>query len=239
MSGSNANRRAGIATLTIDGAAYDVAGEAEYMASPIDRTSLKGQSGVQGFSEMPQVPFISATIRDNGSLSTAALNALTSSTLVLNQANGKTVYGDGMWQVGEIEVNTQEGTFGLRFRRLQRHRADHLMENAMGEAKNILLDTPVEFKAGKYAELKLREFTVGEWDVAEAQGSPTPVFAKLISLVSAWPEEAVNELSWTQFDEATAFLGNPQPHIQGSALLNRLGCSDRIQRENLRDARAA
>ena len=77
----------------------------------------------------------------------------------------------------------------------------------MSQTITISLGTPVEFKAGKYPDLNLREFTVGEWAVAEAQSNPTPIFIKLISLVSAWPEEAVSELPWTQFDEATAFLG--------------------------------
>ncbi|HET6606745.1 MAG TPA: phage tail tube protein [Rhodopila sp.] len=115
MSGSNANRRAGIATLSIDGSAYDVVSDAEYMAAPIRRETLVGQSGVQGYSEMPQAQYISATIRDNGSLSTGSLNALTSSTLVLSLANGKTVYGDNMWNTEFEAVNTQEGTFSIRF----------------------------------------------------------------------------------------------------------------------------
>jgi len=77
----------------------------------------------------------------------------------------------------------------------------------MSMAKTIFLDDPVEFKGGKYAELSLREFTVGQWALAEEKGNPTAVFMHLISLVSEWPNEVVGELPWTKFDEATVFLG--------------------------------
>jgi len=115
MSGSTTNRKAGIATLSIDGSAYDVVSELSYMAATVKRETLIGQSGIQGYSEMPQAPYISAVIRDNGSLETGGLNKLTSSTLVLQLANGKTVYGDGMWNTDFEEVNTQEATFRVRF----------------------------------------------------------------------------------------------------------------------------
>ena len=115
MSGSMVNRKAGIATLSIDGAAYDVVSDAEYMTSLVHRETLIGQSGVQGYSEMPQAPYISATIRDNGSLTVGAINALTASTLVMTLANGKVVYGDGMWNTECEAVNTQEGTFAIKF----------------------------------------------------------------------------------------------------------------------------
>lgn len=115
MSGSNVNRKAGIATLTIDGVAYDVVSNLSYNAAAVKRETLVGQSGVQGYSEMPTAQYIQATIRDNGSLETGSLNKLTNSTLVLQLANGKTVYGDGMWNTDFDEVDTQEGTFKVRF----------------------------------------------------------------------------------------------------------------------------
>lgn len=73
--------------------------------------------------------------------------------------------------------------------------------------KTTLLDAPIEFNGGKYGELKLHEFTVGQWTVSEAASNPTAIFTKLISAVSEWPEEAVSELPWTKFDQSVAFLG--------------------------------
>jgi hypothetical protein len=115
MSGSTSNRRAGIATLSIDGNAYDVVSDAAYCVNTVERETLKGQSGVQGYSEMPAAPYIGATIRDAGNLTVASFNAMTSSSLVLTLANGKVVYGDSMWCTQSEEVKTQEGTFSIKF----------------------------------------------------------------------------------------------------------------------------
>ncbi|WP_298281259.1 phage tail tube protein [Acidocella sp.] len=114
MSGTQ-NRRAGIAYLSIDGSNYDVVSDAEYFANSVKRESLTGQSGVQGYSEMPVTGYISATIRDAGSLTVASFNAMTSSSLVLTLANGKRVYGDGMWCTEVEAVKTQEATFSVKF----------------------------------------------------------------------------------------------------------------------------
>lgn len=115
MSGSTQNRRAGIATLSIDGNSYDVVSDATYFANTVKRETLAGQSGVQGYSEMPVAGYIGATIRDSGGLTVASFNAMTSSSLVLTLANGKVVYGDGMWNTESEEVKTQEGTFSIKF----------------------------------------------------------------------------------------------------------------------------
>lgn len=115
MASNNTNRKAGIATLTVDGAPYDVVSELAYQAAKVKRETLINQSGIGGYSEMPQAPYISATIRDAGDLTVSAMNLLTSSVLVLTLANGKTVYGDNMWNTECEAVNTQEGTFSIRF----------------------------------------------------------------------------------------------------------------------------
>jgi hypothetical protein len=115
MSGTTSNRRAGLASLSIDGNSYDVVSEATYYVNKVKRETLKGQSGVQGYSEMPEAGYIGATIRDSGSLTVASFNAMTSSSLVLTLANGKTVHGDGMWNTECEEVKTQEGTFAIKF----------------------------------------------------------------------------------------------------------------------------
>jgi hypothetical protein len=114
MSGSNL-RLAGVAALTIDGAPWNVVGDLEYSPTTVIRETLKGQTQVEGYSEMPQQGSITANLRDQGGTTVASLNALTNSTIIAQLANGKTVYGAPMWQVGEIAVNTQEGTFKVTF----------------------------------------------------------------------------------------------------------------------------
>ncbi len=114
MSGSN-NPSAGIATLAINGTSYDVVSDAAYLPNTVKRETLVGQSGVQGFSELPVAGTISATIRDNGSLTVGSFNQMRNVNVVLTLANGKTVYGDGLWCTENDEVKTQEGTFSVKF----------------------------------------------------------------------------------------------------------------------------
>jgi len=115
MTISTSRRLAGLATMTIDGVAYDIVGDCVYLPTMVKRETVMGQARVEGFSEMPQAGHIAATIRDNGSLSVAFLNSLVSSTILLQPANGKTVIGSGMWNTEASEVKTQEGTFSIKF----------------------------------------------------------------------------------------------------------------------------
>lgn len=106
---------AGIVVFTIDGAPWDVVDALEYTPTMAARETMKGQSRVEGFSEMPEQGRISATLRDRGDATVQSLNALTNSQIVAQAANGKTITGSGMWQVGEIKVGTKEGSFSIAF----------------------------------------------------------------------------------------------------------------------------
>ena len=117
MSGSTstAQRRSGIAQLFIDGVAMDVVSDAAWQVNNTVRTSLIGQSGYQGYSEMPTVGFISAKLRDAGNLSVKAITEMRNVDLVLVLASGKTVYGHQMVNCGAQEVGSQEAVFDVRF----------------------------------------------------------------------------------------------------------------------------
>ena len=108
-------RRAGIASFTIDGVSLDVASDLRYSVTTVARESLTGQDRVHGFKEAPKPGYMSLKVRDSGDLTTSDYNAMTDVTCVAILANGKTVSGSGMWQVGDIENDTMEGTFELRF----------------------------------------------------------------------------------------------------------------------------
>ena len=101
--------------MTIDGDAWDVVGDLEYSPTTVARETLKGQTAVEGYSEMPQQGSMSARLRDRADETVYSLNGKTTSTIIAQLANGKTVYGYGLWQTGEIAVNTQEATFTIRF----------------------------------------------------------------------------------------------------------------------------
>jgi len=110
------SRRAGLASLTIDGEAVDVAGDLTYDATSVTREPLLGQSGPQGYSEMPKYGSMSASIRDAGSLSVANFMAMTDVAVVAVLANGKTVYGSDMTCYEVSEVRTAEASFTVTFR---------------------------------------------------------------------------------------------------------------------------
>lgn len=114
MSGTR-GRLAGVANITIDGDSWDAVGDLAYSPSTVVREMLKGQSAVAGYSEMPQQGFFSMTLRDRPDATVYSLASKTSATIQAQLANGKTVYGANMVQVGEIEVRTQEGSFAIRF----------------------------------------------------------------------------------------------------------------------------
>lgn len=104
----------GAATVTINGTAYNLA-TASYSPTSIERTTVKGQSGVFGRREMPTQPFITMTIYDAFGLTVGFFNGLTDASIVIAMNNGKIVNGVGMWCVDAQEVNTETGEFSLRF----------------------------------------------------------------------------------------------------------------------------
>lgn len=111
------NRIAGVASVTIDGRAYSIAGEGSYRPSGSKRDPLYGQDGYHGYSEMPIGGKITWKGRDSGALSIGTLSEAYDATVVLSLANGKTIIGRNMVRVGEgpIVVNTEDGTFDCEF----------------------------------------------------------------------------------------------------------------------------
>lgn len=108
-------RVAGIVAMSIDGVSYVVRGKCTYRCSSVERETVRAQSGIAGFKEMPMQGRISASLQDAGDLLVAALNLLTVSTVTVQLANGKGVTGAPMWQVEGLEVDSEEGTFDIAF----------------------------------------------------------------------------------------------------------------------------
>jgi hypothetical protein len=115
MSGTTSRRLAGIASMHIDGVPWDVVSDLVYNCNTVTRETLKGQTAVEGYSEMPTQGFIGATLRDRGDATVADFNRMTNATVICRLANGKQVYGSGMWCVEAAEVRTHEASFAVRF----------------------------------------------------------------------------------------------------------------------------
>jgi hypothetical protein len=107
-------RVAGIASILIDGSAYALVDGLTWSPSTVTRESKTGLNGVHGYSELPIPGYMAATIRDAG-VTVADFNAMTASTIVVEQANHKQIIGALMWCVGVQEVDGAEGTFQVRF----------------------------------------------------------------------------------------------------------------------------
>ena len=116
---NTSNRVAGTAYLTVDGVSVQVSGSFEYNPSVVERSSLVGMDRVHGYSEKPNVPHISATLRDMGNLSVAALNAMTNVTVVAELANGKTIIGSNMWTVDTQTSKAEDATIEVKWEGLQ------------------------------------------------------------------------------------------------------------------------
>lgn len=108
---------AGYGTIAINGITYDLAKDLKYSAIPLKRETLVNQSGVPrgSYKVMPKQCYISATLRDGGKIATGAFAQMGNVSVVATLANGKTVFGDGMWYVDDSEVETMEGEFQVKF----------------------------------------------------------------------------------------------------------------------------
>ena len=109
------NRRiAGVTSITIDGSSFNVI-SFNWSPSKRARETMKSLSGVDGYRELPQQGHIEAVLRDAQSISVGAFWSKTSSTVVVNQADGKQIVGHDMWIVDVQTVDGAEATFGVKF----------------------------------------------------------------------------------------------------------------------------
>jgi Phage tail tube protein len=115
----NTNRIAGVATIKVDGVSQMLEGKLEYSTALMVRETKIGQDTVHGYGEKPVAPYIAGTFRVTGTTNTQGLNNITNSTVSCKLANGIQVIGRNMWQVGELKVDTEEGTLEIRFEGLQ------------------------------------------------------------------------------------------------------------------------
>lgn len=111
----NTNRLAGLAYLTVNGQTYMLAGDFEYSPAQFTRETLVGMDTVHGYSEKPQQPHISGTLRDSGGLSVASLNAMTNVTVYAELANGKKIIGRNMWTVEAQTAKSAEATIDIKW----------------------------------------------------------------------------------------------------------------------------
>lgn len=109
-------RRAGIVALQVDGEVLDVASSnVEFKPDTPEREGLVGPSGVQGFKEMPVVPFISGELRVRAGIDLESLQRTEDATVALSLPEGGQFVLNEAYAAGEWTRGTEEGTVAFRF----------------------------------------------------------------------------------------------------------------------------
>ncbi len=112
----NTNRRAGVVELLVDGEVMEVASEGiEYGGFHMKREMLVGGSGVQGYSEEFQVPYVSCEIRDSSKVDLSKLQNVTNGTILVKLANGKGCILRNAAYCAEGKVSTKGATIEARW----------------------------------------------------------------------------------------------------------------------------
>lgn len=105
---------AGSASLSINGEAWSVVSDLEYMPSGSKQETLKGQTAVEGFSSMPAEGYVSATLRDRPDRKMSDFRVEGARFTVIGVlANGKVVTCTAGWVTELGALKTAEGTFDL------------------------------------------------------------------------------------------------------------------------------
>lgn len=104
----------GYATLTIDGEVWN-AKDIKFTVNGFKRETVVAQTAVAGFTKMPTQGSISATLIDRKDKSISEIMGKEKATIIARFVTGKVVTGSQMWLVEQPELNTQEGTFEVKF----------------------------------------------------------------------------------------------------------------------------
>ena len=107
---ANENRIGGLTTLDIDGITYRVRGNASINLGQPKREGVAGLTGVEGYTEKPQVPTASCEITDTRDVSMKdnILN-MTNSTVTFGFANGKQYFFEEAFYTGDGNIESEEG----------------------------------------------------------------------------------------------------------------------------------
>lgn len=216
---------AGWASFTINGEVWNVVGDLEYRPSGMTNETLKGQSAVEGFGQMPVEGEISATIRDRDDRRIGDLQGASGFTIIAELANGKVVTGTDMWQVSGLSdavfsrlpasVVRQARDYVVRFEEEARERLSEQIEgwgDDLPAERTLAFRPPIPGGSQSWGSMSLRSPTVGQMRPAKAllkKPSLEALFRSdelLITAVSGWPKVAVLRLPISRYVEAAGYL---------------------------------
>ena len=108
-------RIAGTAYLTVDGVSYTLQSGLNWSPSQVTRETQMSMDADAGYIEKPMQGFIEGVLRDGKAVTVRDFNAMTNVTVMVELANGKLVVGRNMWTVQAQEVDSEAGTFKVRW----------------------------------------------------------------------------------------------------------------------------
>lgn len=109
------HRISGVAYIKVDGKQYAARGKWKTDILPTKREGIAGQDGVHGYKEMPKVPFIEGDVSYVEGILIKDLPKIKDATITLELANGKVHILRNAWWSGESPVDTEEGSFPVKF----------------------------------------------------------------------------------------------------------------------------
>lgn len=110
-----ANKVAGKMFVKINGDQLAMGGTFSCNFTPELREAVTGLSGIVGYKETPEVPYVEGDCYYTTDIDLAAIHALTDATITVELANGKVGVLRNAWSASRHEVDTAEGTFPVRF----------------------------------------------------------------------------------------------------------------------------
>lgn len=109
------NRIAGTAFLKADSEQFALRGDLTISIDPFERDGVAGMDRVHGYTEVPRVPFISATFSDIGGMSLQRLQSICNATITAETINGKVYLLRNAWTSTARELNAAEGSVSVTF----------------------------------------------------------------------------------------------------------------------------
>lgn len=110
-----AQRVGGLIAIKVDSDLYRAKGAFTYNLGDPVREGVVGHDVVHGYKELPQIPFVEGEVTDSPDIDLRALHTISSATITLELANGKTIVLRDAWFAGEGGGNTEEGALTVRF----------------------------------------------------------------------------------------------------------------------------
>lgn len=106
----------GISGFWINGISYGVSGSIKYQSGGDVRTAvMNSQGGLAGYTATPMAAAIELDINDSGTLTAAAINAISDAVIVAESKSGKTITLLNAFREGNpIDLDMMAGKFTLK-----------------------------------------------------------------------------------------------------------------------------